>query len=45
MIYGEEEEIKDIGRVNQLNLELRAELSVKSESSPYYLNSEFSRVK
>lgn len=31
LIYGEEEEIKDIGSVNKLNLEPRAELSVKLE--------------
>lgn len=38
LIYGqEEEEIKDIGSANKLNLDLRAELSVKSESAPITL--------
>lgn len=34
LIYGKEDEIKDIGSVNKLNLELRAALSFKSECSP-----------
>ena len=38
LIYGEEEEeIKDIGSANKLNIDLRAELSVKSESAPITL--------
>lgn len=39
LIYGKEEEIKDTGGVNKLNLKLRAALSFKSESVRHYLNS------